>query len=62
MLFSIPLLDIDLGDVHVNEYRGEIYKQGKHFVASFMALFIISAAAVCFLTTRAITKKKRKVF
>ena len=62
MLFSIPLFDIDLGAAHVIEYRSEIYKQGKHFVASFMAFFIITGAVICFLTTRAITKKKRKVF
>jgi len=61
MLFSVPLFDIDLGDAHVNEYRGEIYNQGKYFVASTMAFFIISGAVICFLTTRAITKKKRKV-
>ena len=36
VLFSIPLLDIDLGDVHVTEYRAEIFKQGKQFVASLM--------------------------
>lgn len=62
MLFSIPLLDIDLGDVHVIEYRAEIFKQGKQFVASFMALFLFSGAGVCFLTTRAIKKKKKEVF
>lgn len=61
-LASIPSFDIDLGDVHVNEYRGEIYKQGKHFVASIMAFFVISGAVICFLTTRAIARKKRKVF
>ena len=62
MLFSIPLFDIDLGDAHVNEYREEIYKQGKYFVASIMTIFIISGAVISFLTTRAITKKKMKVF
>ena len=61
MLFSIPLFDIDLGDAHVNEYRAEIYKQGKYFVASTMAFFIISGAVICILTTRVITKMKRKV-
>ena len=62
LLYSIPLFGIDLGDTHVIEYRKEIYKQGKHFVASFMALFIISGAVICFLTTWTIKKKKRKVF
>ena len=62
MLYSIPLFGIDLGDTHVIEYREEIYKQGKHFVASFMALFIISGAVICFLMTWTIKKKKRKVF
>ena len=62
MLFSIPLFaDIDLGDAHVREYRNEIYKQGKDFVASTMAFFIISGTVIGILTTRAITKKKRKV-
>jgi len=61
MLYSIPLFGIDLGDTHVIEYREEIYKQGKHFVASFMALFIISGAVICFLMTWTIKKKKRKV-
>ena len=62
MLFSIPLFaDIDLGDAHVREYRNEIYKQGKYFVASTMAFFIISGAVIGILTTREITKKKRKV-
>ena len=62
MLFSIPLFaDIDLGDAHVREYRNEIYKQGKYFVASTMAFFIISGTVIGILTTRAITKKKRKV-
>ena len=62
MLSSIPLLDIDLGDTHVIEYRKEIYKQGRHFVASFMAFFIICGAVVCFQTVRAIKKKKKEVF
>ena len=62
MLYSIPLFGIDLGDTHVIEYRKEIYKQGKHFVASFMALFIVSGAVTCFLTTWTIKEKKRKVF
>lgn len=62
MLFSIPLFaDIDLGDAHVREYRNEIYKQGKYFVSSTMAFFIISGTVIGILTTRAITKKKRKV-
>ncbi|XP_078371403.1 trace amine-associated receptor 13c-like [Oculina patagonica] len=61
-LFSIPLLDIDLGDAHVIEYRAEIYKQGKHFVASFMGFLIICGAVVSFLTTRSIKRKKKEVF
>ncbi|XP_078357460.1 beta-2 adrenergic receptor-like [Oculina patagonica] len=60
MLSLIPLLDIDLGDAHVIEYREEIYKQGKHFAASFMASFIICGAIVSFCTIRAIKKKKKK--
>ena len=62
LLFSIPLLDVNLGDAHVIEYRGEIYEQGKYFVASFMAFFIIGVAVLGFLTTRAIKTKRKKVF
>ena len=61
MLFSIPLFDIDLGDAHVREYRREIYEQGKYFVGSTMAFFIISGAVICVLTIRVIKKNKRKV-
>ena len=61
MLFSIPLLDIDLGDAHVIEYRAEIYKQGRYFVATFMAFFIICGAIVSFRTIRAIKEQKKKV-
>ena len=61
MLFSIPLFDIDLGDAHVREYRREIYEQGKYFVGSTMAFFIISGAVICVLTIRVIKKHKRKV-
>ncbi len=61
-LFSIPLLDIDLGDARVIEYRTEIYKQGKHFVASVIAFFIICGAAVYYQTTRAIKEKEKEVF
>ncbi|KAL9969121.1 hypothetical protein ACROYT_G021293 [Oculina patagonica] len=60
MLFSIPLLDIDLGDAHVVEYRKEIFKQAKQFVASIMAFFLIFGTVVCFLTIRAIKKKKNE--
>ena len=62
MLSSIPSLDIDLSDAHVIEYRTEIYKKGKHFVASIMAFFLICGAVVSFLTIRAIRKKKKEVF
>ncbi|KAL9971118.1 hypothetical protein ACROYT_G023605 [Oculina patagonica] len=60
MLFSIPLLDINLGDAHVTEYRAEIYKQGKHFVASIMAFFIICGAVVYYQTARAIQEKEKE--
>ena len=59
-LLSVPLLNIDLGDAHVHEYRAEIFKLGKRFVAAFMAFFI-SAAVLGFLTTRSIKDKKKKV-
>ena len=60
-LFSIPLFDIDLGDAHVIEYRHEIFKQGKFFVAGIRAFFVICAIILSFLTTHAIGKKKKKV-
>ena len=62
ILFSIPLFDIDLGDAPVIEYRMEIFKQAKFFVAAIIAFFIIFGAIVCFLTARAIKKKKKEVF
>ena len=58
---SVPLLDIDLGDAHLREYKVEIFKHGKHFVAAFMVFFIFSAAVLGFLTTRSIKDKKKKV-
>ena len=61
MLTSIPLLDIDLGDAHVIDYREEIFKESQPFIASFMMIFIICGAIVSFRTIRAIKEKKRKV-
>ena len=62
-LFSIPLLFIDLGDdTHIIEYRAEIYKQGKYFVAAVMIFFIVCGGVIAFLTTRSIKKKKKQVF
>ena len=58
---SIPLLNIDIGNAYVTEYRAVIYEQGKYFVASFMAFFIISVAILGFLTTRAIKSRRKKV-
>ena len=60
-LCSIPLLGIDLGDAHVIEYRAEIYKQGRYFIAAFMAFFIICCGVIGFQTIRSIKKKKNKV-
>ena len=62
MLFSIPLLDIDLGDAHVTDYRAKIYKQKKHVVAAGMILFILCGTALGFMTNRAIKRKRKKVF
>jgi len=62
VLFSLPLLSIDLGDTHIIEYRAEIYNQGKYFVAAVMAFFIVCGGVIGFLTTRSISKKKKKVF
>ena len=63
MLFlcAIPLLDINLDDSHVNEYREGIFQQGKKFAASLVALFIVCCGVLGILTIRAIRKKKTKV-
>ena len=61
VLFSIPLLLVDLGDVQVIEYRAKIYQQGKYYIAAFMALFIIYSGILGFLTIQAIKRKKKKV-
>ena len=61
VLFSLPLLSIDLGDAHVIEYRAEIYKQGKQYVTVFMVVFIICGAVLGILMIRSIKKKKQKV-
>jgi len=61
VLYSLPLLSIDLGDTHVAEYRAEIYKQGKQHVAVFMVVFIICGGVLSFLVTRSIKKKKAKI-
>ncbi len=61
-LFAIPLLDINLHDAHVNEYRAEIFNQGKSFAAALVILFILCGGALGFLTTRAIKKKNKKVY
>ncbi|CAH3184200.1 unnamed protein product, partial [Porites evermanni] len=60
VLFSIPLLLIDLGDVQVIEYRAKIYQQGKYYIAAFMALFIICSGILGFLTIQAIKRMKKK--
>ena len=59
---SVPLLDIDLGEVHVHKYRKEIFEQGRYFVAVMIALFILCVGVLGFLTARSIQKKKKKVF
>ena len=59
---AIPQVRIDLGDATVREYRQEFFKQGKHFVAAFMAFCIIACAVLGFLTIRSLRKKKKKVF
>ena len=61
ILLAVPVLDIDLGDVHVIKYRAEIFKRGKNFVAVIMAFFIICGAIVCFLTARSIKRKRKEV-
>ena len=62
MLSSISLLDVDLGNARVSVYRVVIFKEGKQFIASFFALFLIVGAIVSFLTVRAIKRKKKEVF
>ena len=59
---AISLVDFNLGDVHVREYREEIFKEERFFVMSFMVIFLICAALVCFITAHTIKKKQRKVF
>ena len=60
-LFALPLLDIDLGDAHVREYRAEIFEQAKYFVAAGTSILIICSALVSFLTACAIRRKRMKV-
>ena len=59
ILGSIPLLNINLGDALVRDYRAEIYKQGKYFIGSFFAFFIVGGGVLGFLTTRVIKKKEK---
>lgn len=61
ILGSTPLLDINLADASVRDYRAEIYKQGKYFVGSFTGFCILGGGVLGFLTTRAIKKNKKKV-
>lgn len=60
-LHTVPLLDINLGDASVHEYRTEIFKRGKYFSVTFFTLSIISLAVLGFLTSCAIKKKKTEV-
>ena len=61
ILYSIPLLGVDLGDAQVIDYRAKIYKQRKYYVAAVMLLCIICGGVLGFLTTHAIKKKKKEV-
>ena len=61
ILGCIPLLNINLADARVRDYRAEIYKQGKSFVGSLTVFFIVCGGVLGFLTTRAIKKNKKKV-
>lgn len=48
-LCSIPLFnDINLGEAHVSEYRAVIFKQGRHFAAVMVLLFIIFSGVLGF--------------
>ena len=60
-LFALPLLNIDLGNAHVSEYRAEIFEQAKYFVAAGTSILIICSALVSFLTACAIRRKRMKV-
>lgn len=62
VLSCILLLNIDLGNAPVTEYRGEIFKQGKYFTAAGMAFFITCGAVIGIMTNLSIKKKKKKVF
>ena len=61
ILGSIPLLNINLADARVRDYRAEIYKQGKYFVGSLTGFSIVRGGVLGFLTTRAIKKNEKKV-
>lgn len=61
ILGSIPLLNINLGNARVRDYRAEIFEQGKYFVGSFFVFCIVCGGVLGFLTTRAIKKNKKKV-
>ena len=61
VLYSIPLLSIDIGDAHVTKYKAEIFQQGKYVVAVFVAFFIICGTVLGFITTHSILEKKKKV-
>ena len=56
ILGSIPLLDINLVDARVRDYRAEIYKQGKYFVGSLTGFCILCGGVLGFLTTRGVKK------
>ena len=60
VLCSIPLFGIDLGDAHGIEYRAEIYKQGKYFVAGFMTLFIICGGLVHWFSDDSLDQEAEK--
>ena len=61
VLSCIQLFRIDLGDAPVTEYRAETFKEGKPFVGTFMAFFVICAVVLGLLTIFSIRKSKKKV-
>jgi len=61
ILGSIPLLNINLAEARVRDYRAEFYKQGKYFVGTSFAFSVLCVGGLSFLTTCAIKKNKKKV-
>ena len=60
-LACAPLLEIELGEAPVREYRGIIYKKGKAFATTTLTVFIFGGTVLGILIIRAIRIKKMQV-